>query len=144
MIFSKSGKITERDDKTNIKLNFSVPQDIKRLDVKYSYFPKDIENTELARQILSKELQKYDFDVDDVTEFMPVHNLVTLSFDENSKYRGACHRQPNVQNIIIADENSTAGIINRPITAGEWDVVLNVHYAGCDIDYNIEINGERK
>jgi hypothetical protein len=73
---------------------------------------------------------------------MPVFNLVTLSFDENGEYRGACHRQPNNQTIIIADNNSTPGILNRPIKSGEWDVILNIHYAGCDIDYKIEIDGE--
>ena len=73
---------------------------------------------------------------------MPVKNLVTLSFDENGEYRGACHRQPNEQTVIIAESGSTAGILNRPITAGKWDVMLNVHFAGCDIDYTIEIDGE--
>jgi hypothetical protein len=140
--FSKQGKITPQDDKTNIILKFIVPDKTNKITVKYSYSPKQVEDEALASQIIINGMKKYNVDFADKESFMPINNLVTLSFDENGKYRGACHRQPNEQTIIIAESGSTSGILNRPITAGEWDVVLNVHFAGCEIDYNIEIDGE--
>lgn len=142
LIFSRQGKITEQDDKTNIVLDFIVPEGIKKLTVKYSYNPKEVEDKTLAGKAVVNGMKKYGVDFADPEAFMPVKNLVTLSFDENGEYRGACHRQPNEQTVIIAESGSTAGILNRPITAGKWDVMLNVHFAGCDIDYTIEIDGE--
>jgi hypothetical protein len=142
VIFSKEGKISNQQDKTNIKLNFNVPQGIECLTVKYSYNPKTVDDTAIANKIISEGIKKYNINFANVEAFLPVKNLVTLSFDENGSYRGACHRQPNEQTIKIAEKNSTAGIINRKIEAGEWDVVLNVHFAGCTINYSIEIEGE--
>lgn len=139
-----SGIINECDDKTNIIHTFSVPENIKKIIVKYSYSPKTVENKSLAEQKISQAMKKYNINFADPISFLPVKNLVTLSFDENSQYRGACHRQPNEQTIIISDTNSTPGIINREIQCGQWDVVLNVHFAGCEIKYNLEIEGEEK
>ena len=48
LIFSRQGKITEQDDKTNIVLDFIVPEGIKKLTVKYSYNPKEVEDKTLA------------------------------------------------------------------------------------------------
>lgn len=142
-IFTKEGRITPAQDKTNIRLNFTVPKGAKRLIVKYHYSPKDVEDENLACQLIYNGMKKYNMDIANVTSFLPVHNLVTLSFDECNEYRGACHRQPNDQTVIISDKDSTPGIFNRPIKAGQWDIVLNVHFAGCDIDYTINVEVEQ-
>ena len=141
-IFSRNGKISEKDSKTNIVYSFTVSENTKRLTVNYSYFPKEVENREKALRLIEEGLEKYDEKCEALTDFLPIRNLITLSFDENGRYRGACHRHPNNQTIVISDENSTPGIINRPLEGGEWQVVLNVHYAGCEVDYSIEIEEE--
>lgn len=142
VIFSNKGVITPAKSKTNVVLNFSVPQNVKRLVVKYCYNPKLVEDKSEALDIVNKALSRYNASFIDPEKELPVKNLITLSFDENGKYRGACHRQPNEQTVVIAESNSTVGIINRKVEAGEWDVVLNVHYAGCNVNYEIEIEGE--
>lgn len=141
-ILSKQGVITPDDDKTNITIAFNVPAGTKKLSVEYSYFPKEVADKAAANNAIAKAMKKYDVSFANPEAFLPVKNLVTLSFDECGKYRGACHRQAQKQSIIIAEDNSTPGIVNRPLEPGEWDVVLNVHYAGCDINYSITINEE--
>ncbi len=141
-IFSAQGTITPADDKTNIRLAFTVPDGIRALTVNYRYAPKHIEDEHLAAKAITDGLKRYNADVVNASSFLPVSNLITLSFDENGRYRGACHRQPNDQTIIIADTDSTPGIYNRPLLSGEWCAVLNVHYAGCEISYTIDIDGE--
>lgn len=143
IIFNKEGRITPAQDKTNIRLDFTVPNGAKKLIVRYHYSPKDVEDEKLACQLIYNGMKKYNMDVANVTSFTPVHNLVTLSFDECGEYRGACHRQPNNQTVIIAENGSTPGVFNRPIKAGQWDIMLNVHFAGCDIDYTIEVEVEQ-
>lgn len=144
IVFSTNGKITHEDDKTNIKHTFTVGAGVKSLTVKYSYSPKIVEDKSLATLAVTNAMKKYKVESLNSEAFFPVKNLVTLSFDECGNYRGACHRQPNEQIITIAPQNSTPGIFNREITPGEWDVVLNIHYAGCDIDYEIEIDAKEE
>ncbi|MBR3149061.1 MAG: hypothetical protein IKF64_02740 [Eubacterium sp.] len=141
LLFEKTGVVTSADDKTNIPFSFKVPEGVKALRIKYSYNPKEVENEAEAHRQIEDAMHKYGVTDFDTEKYMPVKNLITLSFDENGKYRGACHRQPNRQLVTIAEENSTPGIINKPIEAGDWDIVLNVHYAGCDVNYSIEIEG---
>lgn len=141
-IFSAEGKVTPAQDKTNIPLAFTVPEGVTKLIVEYQYTPKFVEDQHQAALAITNGLKKYNVDVINASSFLPVPNLVTLSFDENDKYRGACHRQPNEQVVTIANRDSTPGIHNRPVQPGSWQIVLNVHYAGCDINYSININGE--
>lgn len=138
-IFSTTGIVSPEKDKTNITHSFKVPEGVNKIVVKYSYNPKTVENRADALNIVNKGLSKYGASFVDPQSVLPVKNLITLSFDENGKYRGACHRQPNEQTVVIANENSTPGIFNREIEEGEWNIVLNVHYVGCDVNYCIEI-----
>lgn len=141
LIFFKKGVITRKEDKTNIILPFSVPDGTKSLVVNYRYSPKTVEDEEEALRFLKEGREKYKTDFS-FEEFKEVKNLITLSFDECGKYRGACHRQPNRQTVIITEEGSTYGIEDRPIEPGEWDVMLNCHFVGCDVKYEIAVEGE--
>ena len=141
-ILSKAGTITPEQDKTNISLDFNVPEGVKRLKVEYSYSPKEICDRSTANALIVSAMKKYDIGFANPEAFLPVKNLITPSFNECGEYRGACHRQANRQTIIISDSDSTPGIINRPLKAGNWDIVLNIHFVGCSVDYSIEIYGE--
>lgn len=141
LIFFKKGIVTPKDDKTNIIIPFTVPNGTKSLVVNYRYSPKLIEDEEEALRYLEEGREKFDTDFS-FEEFKEVKNLITLSFDENGKYRGACHRQPHRQTVIISDGGSTYGIENRPIEPGQWDVMLNCHFVGCEVKYEIAVEGE--
>ena len=80
-IFSTGGIITPNEDKTNIVLDFTVPKGTKKLTVHFSYSPKYLENEETAAEIVTAGLKKYNVSVVNPSEFLPVANLVTLSFD---------------------------------------------------------------
>ena len=140
ILYSKQGIILPSQDKTNIALPLTVPNGIKEIKIKYSYSPKTVEDSAAAEKAVVEGMKKYNVPLDDVNRFLPVSNLITLSFDDPDGYRGACHRQPNKQLITIG-QNSTPGIFNRKITAGEWRIVLNVHYAGRKIHYSVEAEG---
>lgn len=139
-IFSHSGIVTPQDDKTNIVLPFTVPEGVTALDVCYSYTPKTLENREAAEAAVRACMAKYGVPLTDINDYLPVNNLLTLSFDDPVGYRGACHRQPNEQQIHIGMD-STPGILNRPVIAGAWRIVLNAHYIGCDVGYHITVEG---
>lgn len=143
LIFSTKGKITADNDKTNLIHRFDVPENITSLKIKYSYSPKTVENREKAVSLVRSCFEKYDETiVGKPADYLPIKNLITLSVDENGKYRGAAHRQANKQTHIISESFSSPGFTKGKIGSGEWDIMLNVHFIGCDVDYTITVEGE--
>ena len=142
-IFTAKGKITTDNDKTNLIHRFDVPENIKSLKIKYSYSPKTVENREKAVALVRSCFEKYDETiVGKPADYLPIKNLITLSVDENGRYRGAAHRQDDVQTHIISDDFASPGFTKGPISSGEWDIMLNVHFIGCDVEYTINVEGE--
>ena len=143
LIFSTKGKIIPDNDKTNLIHRFDVPGNVKSLTIKYSYFPKTLENREKAVSLVRSCFEKYDEQlVGKPADYLPVKNLITLSIDENGKYRGCAHRQDNEQVHILSRDSASPGFIKGEINEGEWDIVLNVHSISCDVEYTITVEGE--
>ncbi|MFR6064967.1 MAG: hypothetical protein ACLUH5_02840 [Eubacterium sp.] len=143
IIFEKKGKVTPDDDKTNIAFDFEVPEGAKKLVIEYAYSPKELEDRQKALELIRRELENYLGNNNEKAEnYLPVKNLITLSLDENGKYRGAAHRQPNSQKIEISAENCTPGFKKGAPESGKWRIVLNVHCCVCDVDYEIKISSE--
>lgn len=141
-LFSKNGVITPSQSRTNIRFDFEVPNGVKAIRVEYKYSPKHVENREKSVEMISSAAKKYGEEINSFDDFLPISNLVTLSFDDCNGYRGACHRHPNEQSIFISNMKSTPGIINAEVCSGMWSVTLNVHFVGDEVEYSIEIEGE--
>lgn len=144
IIFEKTGKVIPEQDKTNIALAFSVPDGTDRLIIDYTYGPKLLEDKNTAHALLKKSIEKYlgNEYCAEPDDFMPVKNLITLSLDENGKYRGAAHRQADTQHHEIGEALASPGFIKGRITGGTWKIVLNVHCCACDVNYSIKISAE--
>lgn len=142
-ILEKNGVITPEMDKTNIEFEFDVPTGVSSFGIDFSYSPKTLENEDEALRLVSAALEKY-FGRDNGKEprdFLPVNNLITISLDDPAGYRGAAHRQPNEQHIVIDEKNSSPGFSNRKVPAGKWRVMLNIHCCVCNVNYNLKISG---
>ena len=144
IIFETAGKVLPEQDKTNIPLEFTVPEGIEKLMIDYEYSPKKLEDEEKAEKLLAKSIEKYlgDEYKAEPQDFMPVKNLITLSLDDNGEYRGAAHRQADKQHHEISKEYASPGFIKGEIHSGKWQVVLNVHCCACDVNYRIKVAGE--
>lgn len=146
VIFEKSGKILPEQDKTNIALEFTVPIGIKKLIIDYSYSPKLLEDEDTAYSLLEKSIEKYLEKEHGAKpqDFMPVKNLITLSLDENGNYRGAAHRQADIQHHEISESFASPGFIKGEIKSGKWQIVLNVHCCASEVNYTVKISGDEK
>lgn len=143
LLFHTDGKLTADNDKTNIIHNFDVPDGIKRLIIKYTYSPKALDDREKAEELIKNCFEKYDEVMSgSAADYLPVKNLITLSVDENGQYRGAAHRQDDIQEHIISEDFASAGFTKGRLHSGIWDIVLNVHSISCDVNYSITIEGE--
>lgn len=144
IIFETAGRVLPEQDKTNIPLEFTVPEGIDKMIIDYEYSPKMLEDREKAEALLKESIEKYlgDEYKAEPRDFFPVKNLITLSLDGNGVYRGAAHRQADKQHHEISREFASPGLIKGEIHAGKWQVVLNVHCCACAVDYKIQIAGE--
>ena len=144
IIFETAGKVLPEQDKTNIPLEFTVPEGIEKLIIDYEYSPKTLEDGKKAEKLLAESIEKYlgDEYKAEPQDFMPVKNLITLSLDDNDKYRGAAHRQADKQHHEISKEFASPGFIKGEIHSGKWKIVLNVHCCACDVNYQIKVAGE--
>lgn len=146
LIFEKHGSVLPEQDKTNIRLEFTVPKGITKLIIDYEYSPKTLDDETKATDLLNKSIEKYlgnQYNAEP-SDFMPIKNLITLSLDENGKYRGAAHRQADKQHHEISRDFASVGFEKGEITSGEWTLMLNVHCCTCKVDYCICITGEEK
>ncbi len=142
-IFEKQGVITPAQDKTNISFAFEVPAGVAELHIDYSYAPKIMEDEDAAVRMISDALEKYlgSENGKDPRDFLPVKNLITVSVDDPAGYRGAAHRQPNEQHIVIGTAKTTPGFTKGAVRSGSWRVMLNVHCCACDVNYSLKISG---
>ena len=122
-LFEKQGVVTPEDDKTNIYFEFDVPSGIDKIIIDYSYSPKTVENRADAVSLISAGLEKYlgTDNRENPIDYLPVKNLITLSLDENGKYRGAAHRQDDVQHHEISADFASNGFFKGKIEAYETD-----------------------
>lgn len=142
-IFQTKGRVTVANDKTNLIHRFDVPEGIKKLTIRYAYSPKLLENREKAVALVRSCLENYEEPMlGQPKDYLPIKNLITISVDENGRYRGAAHRQANEQTHILSEDFASVGFEKGKISAGEWDIVLNVHSVSCDVDYTISVEGE--
>lgn len=146
LIFEKHGSVLPEQDKTNIQLEFTVPKGITKLIIDYEYSPKTLDDEAKATDLLNKSIEKYlgNKYKAEPSDFMPIKNLITLSLDENGKYRGAAHRQADKQHHEISRDFASVGFEKGEITSGEWTLMLNVHCCTCKVDYYICITGEEE
>ena len=135
------------DEKSTRHMPFIVPEGVTKLCITYSYFPKILENeeksSELIKENLIRDAGEDAAEYTDYSEFLPLKNLVTLYLRSPEGFRGAAHRQANEQKHEIGVDFASPGFLKGEITAGQWDLSLNVHALVTDIcTCNIKIEGE--
>ncbi len=136
VLLKKSIRVTPEDEKTNIFIPFSVPEGCGKIEIDYSYSPKDLENEEKSIVLIKENLIRDGWDEiaekGDYKEFMPLKNLITLSLDSPEGYVGAAHRQAATQHHEISENFSSVGFDRVKIAAGEWILALNLHAVVTD------------
>lgn len=135
------------DSKSNSYIPFTVPEGIKKLFITYSYSPKILENKEKSYELIKENIMRdapEDMDrYTDYEEFMPLKNLVTVSLDSPTEFRGAAHRHDENQFHEIGEHFASPGFLKGEISAGEWRLSLNIHAVVTDIcTCRIKIEGE--
>lgn len=130
-LFEEKITLTSESEKTNLPLSFNVDDELRKLEISYSYTPKILLDEEKSRELIEENIRKdagENFaDYPSWQSFMPLKNLITLSLDSPLGYVGAAHRQAENQHHIISEEFSSTGFEKTKIHKGQWVLTLNVH-----------------
>ncbi|MEI8378416.1 MAG: hypothetical protein WCF95_07760 [bacterium] len=132
LIFAKEILLHPKDSKTNITLPFIIESDFERLEVHFSYAPKELKDKALSLEYINVGMKKYapgDYRLGykNSDEYLPVLSLITLSLDSPIGYIGCVHRHNPDQTHILSEKFSSPGFINQKPIKGTWQAVVNVH-----------------
>lgn len=145
LIFDGKCVLNAEHDKTNTEIPFNVPAGVGELKIEYSYSPKEPDE-HTAVEAVKAGLIRYGKQLKDKDpyHYLPAKNLVTLSLDSPSGYRGAAHRQDEKQEHLISGDFASPGFIAGEIEEGQWKLSLNAHCVMCPVTCLIKITGEAK
>ncbi|SNX54739.1 hypothetical protein SAMN05660242_2452 [Thermoanaerobacterium sp. RBIITD] len=133
LIYKTESIVTPLCIKTHITYKLYLPMVCKKLIIEFSYNPKELDNAEESMKIIKKALKNYVNEEDmvyykeNLGNYLPLKNLITLSFDDKNGFRGCAHRQDNVQKLFISNKSASPGLIQGSIPAGYFFITLSLH-----------------
>lgn len=132
------------DSKRHCRHKFVVGESATSLLCKFTYGPKELKDVDLSKELVMANLPKYlkerQVDSEYWERFLPLKNLLTISLDDPAEFRGAVHRQDAEQNLIIARNDASPGLLPGALPPGEWTVTVSVHCVVTDTcNYQLQI-----
>lgn len=133
LLYAIRGCAYPQSSKTHASFAFLVPPGYERITAEFQYDPITVTDETEIREIIEQALLNHREDEDMVRllheqgfqhEYM---NLLTLSFDDPEKYRGAAHRFESHQRLVISREEASHGLIRGDILPGLWKAVVSFH-----------------
>ncbi|SDK51493.1 MULTISPECIES: hypothetical protein [unclassified Paenibacillus] len=140
------GYASPEDSKTHIHIPFELEEGCVKLNLRLQYTPKTLENRENALRLLEESYDLYilpehrEYAIANADRHLPLKNLITLSLDDARGYRGACHRQDEVQDLYVSEREASPGLMAGELVPGPWSVTLSLHCIVTDTcTYRLEV-----
>lgn len=134
------------DDKSNVKVPFTLIKDAKALRITCSYSPKKIEDEALAQQAvlcsIGRYVPRYQLTLyqDTIKKGIELVNLLTLSLDAGETYLGCAHRHAPKQEHLVSESFSSPGFCRFAPKAGQYQAVINIHsITSKEVVYNLKV-----
>ncbi|MBP1964398.1 hypothetical protein [Paenibacillus aceris] len=125
------GTVTPSCSKSHITYTLHLQKDCDQLHVEFGYDPKKLENEGQAEALIREGLNQYILEEHRATynwrEFLPLQNLMTLSFDDEHGFRGAGHRHDPIQHLVITSTEASPGFTPGVFPRGQLKIMINLH-----------------
>ncbi|PAD79405.1 hypothetical protein [Paenibacillus campinasensis] len=127
------GNVTPLSSKTHITYQFHIDEPAACLDIAFAYSSKALEDREASRRMILEAIDKYaepsisELQKQHWERFVPLQNLLTLSLDDPSGFRGSAHRHPPEQHHLLTEEQASPGFIAGPLPSGIWKLTISIH-----------------
>lgn len=117
---------------THIPFPFTVDREAEGMEISFSYDPKVLTDERRARDLIEAGMWMYADSLgvggpDHWRSHAPLTNLLTLSLDSPTGFRGCAHRQSHRQSITIGRAAATPGFIPGTVESGLWKATISVH-----------------
>ena len=159
MLLDLRERLTPADHQTHRRYRFHVPADCRQLRLAVSYAPKWLpaeaaarltaearqrQAAALAAQIGARLAEQWSADLAADARDLPIPNLLTISLDDAlGSYRGAGHRHPPRQELVLGLTAASPGLVPGPLPLGEWTLTLSVHtLVSPQCEVSIQIGAE--
>jgi hypothetical protein len=118
--------------RTHIRFPFEVDGTGGGLEILFSYEPKVLADAERTREMYDEGTRVYAGSLPPGVVREPLNNLLTLSLDGPSGFRGCAHRHNPLQRIVVDPREATPGFIPGAVEAGRWTATVSVHAVVTD------------
>lgn len=132
-LISAEGIVTPSCSKSHITYTLHLHNDVDELHIDFAYDPKTLADEDKAKELIDQGLQRYllpehlEASQNNWRSYLPLQNLLSLSFDDENGFRGAGHRHDPVQHLKIASEEASPGLIPGLIPRGQLRVTISIH-----------------
>ncbi len=118
--------------RTHIPFAFDLGPAAVGLEISFSYDPKVLDDEGRAKELIEAARRAYGESGDLDPAAMALKNLLTLSLDGPSGFRGCAHRHPPRQLVTIGRTTATPGFIPGALEPGRWTATISVHLVVTD------------
>ncbi len=112
--------------RTHIRFPFVLESGPARLEVTFSYDPRELSDERRTRELVETGMRAYG-ELEEPASGITLRNLLTLSLDGPSGFRGCAHRHLLSGPVLLSREAATPGFIPGPLEAGRWLATISVH-----------------
>lgn len=145
------GGLNEAASRSQIMYAFFVPAGLQRLRVAFHYAPKLLEDSTRARELIFQSVPRYMEEpqasryLERWEQALPLQNLLCLSVDGPSGFRGAAHRHTPQQEHWIGVADASPGFIPGAMESGIWRITISVHaVVTATCSYGLQVLGVEK
>lgn len=150
IVLSVKGTLDRTCSKTQIMYTFNITEKIEEMTINFRYDPKDLEDKDQSKIQILEGLNKFTDSQEEYSEYeakweqyLPLHNLITVSLDDSNGFRGCAHKQDPVQVLTIGKDQATYGFIKGDFPTGLYRVILSVHAVVTEqCEYSLHITAK--
>jgi hypothetical protein len=142
-IIRAGGILTPSCSKSSVTYAFELFKCVEKLCIDFSYTPKIMQSQSLASEIMKRTVIEF-LPKEEIEGFLAEEknlcNMLTISLDYESDFRGSAHRHPCKQHVEISKTSATPGFLAGLLPEGRWLLTVSAHSVITDVcEYELHI-----
>lgn len=117
--------------RTHYRVPFYVPEGVRTLVVKVSYFPKTCEDKDYCEKLtydcMMSQAGEELFSKSQLRVYYPLKNHLSFSLDDPDGWRGTAHRGDESQQFVVSDAFASEGFFQGAVKSGQWAFTASVN-----------------
>lgn len=165
--FTKTIELFPKHTKELLPVTFSVPPGTSLIGIRFRYSPMEVDDLELARNLIEDKLQSYARECAktdlippavaeywqerlDPERFLPLRNLLNFSlYDPEGSFIGRWDSPQYFDKWMTIGRETSRGFLVRPLLPGQWTLELEVHALLSEkvvatLDFSLDVCTEKR